>query len=466
MNNMSLLEKGHLVKLKVVVTGATGFVGKKLCLELFKSGHSLRVVTRSKKKAAETLAFPAEYFEWSGTSEFPQAALTGADAVIHLAGESIADGRWSEERKKKIMESRKVGTAQLVKAMNQTENKNLALIGTSAIGFYGPQGSHPLDENSPKGLGFLSDVCNEWEKAYAPYKNRLVILRVGVVFGHGGALEKMELPFRLGLGGPIGNGGQWMSWIHIDDLINLYVKSLETQNVSGTINAVAPNPVSNREFTKSFAKVLGKPAIFPIPTFMLKLIFGEMAAVILDSQRVYPHHNFSYRFPTIDSALTNIFLPEGKKGAYVFEAVQWVPKPVDEVFSFFSEAKNLEVITPKWLNFQIKNMSTPTIQKGSLINYRLRIKGVPAGWRTLIGQWSPPHMFVDEQLKGPYSLWHHTHKFESSHMGTLMEDRVIYRVPLGPIGDLVRLIMIKSDIQKIFRHRFKIVNEVFAGVKS
>ncbi len=467
MNYIDFLKKGYLVKLKVVVTGATGFVGRKLCLELFKRGHDLKIVTRSEKKAKEILALPAEYVQWDGKSAFPHGTLVDADAVIHLAGESIADGRWSDERKSKIMDSRKVGTAHLVKAMNDIQNKNLALIGTSAVGIYGPRGSETLDEKSSKGNGFLSDVCEEWEKAYSPFKNRLVVLRVGVVLGHGGALEKMELPFRLGAGGQIGNGSQWMSWIHVDDLVALYVRSLENQEISGTFNAVAPNPVTNKEFTKAFSRALARPAIFPVPTFMLKLIFGEMSSVILDSQRVLPKHTlesgFTYKHPTIDSALEEIFVPEGKRGAYVFEASQWVPRPVDEVFSFFSEAKNLEVITPEWLNFHIKKMSTPTIQEGSLIDYRLKIKGVPAHWRTLIGRWSPPHMFVDEQLKGPYSLWHHTHKFEASHAGTLLEDRVIYKVPMGPIGDLVRVIMIKSDIHKIFRHRFKVVNDLFNG---
>lgn len=451
--------------LTFVVTGATGFVGQKLCLEIIKRGHSLRVVGRDVAQARKTIPLPAHFYSWSGTQEFPKAALSGAHVVIHLAGENIAAKRWSVERKANIINSRVQGTASLVKALNEVTDGPRVLVGASAVGFYGDRGDEPLNEESSFGMGFLSDVCRAWEGAYEPFKGRLAILRTAVVLGHGSALEKMLPPFRMGVAGRLGSGKQWMSWIHIDDLVKLYLAAAENEAMRGIYNACAPECITNNQFTKSMGRALYRPTIFPLPVLALKIIFGEMSHVLLDSQRVSPKRTlesgFKFTYPTIDQALTDLLVPRGERGAYVKEAYQWIPRPLSEVFPFFSEAKNLERITPEWLNFHIVDMSTDKIQEGSLINYRLKIKGVPTRWRTRISTWQPPYEFVDEQLKGPYDLWHHTHRFQEVAGGTLMTDRIVYRPPLGPLGTIAREIMIKNDVDTIFGHRLKTVETYF-----
>ncbi len=451
------------MKKTIVITGATGFVGKKLTLALTRKGYDVRVVTREITKAKEILPLPITYFGWDGSSRFPEDALINAHAVIHLAGENIASGRWSAAKKTAIMNSRIQGTKSLVEAIARIQNPPQILIGTSAIGIYGDTPKDILTETSPRGDGFLADVCSKWENSYETFNGRLAILRVGVVLGHGGALDKMLLLFRLGLGGKLASGKQWMSWIHIDDLVNMYIHCLESDSVSGIYNAVATTSISNTEFTKSMGRALKRPVLFPVPGQFIKLIFGEMSQVIIGSQRVTNKKiletGFSFIHPAIESALNHLLVPGGHAGTHVVEFFQWVAKPRSEVFNFFSRAENLEKITPQWLNFHIKKKSSPDISEGCLIDYRLKIKGIPVSWQTLISTWRPMERFVDEQLKGPYSIWHHTHDFEDLKDGTLIIDRVIYRAPLGPIGSVIEFLMIRHDIRKIFGHRKLIISK-------
>ena len=294
----------------IVVTGATGFVGQKLVPSLLSTGHDVRVVTRNIAKAKNTLPYPISYFEWDGLSSFPQNALSGAHAVIHLAGENISSGRWSEKRKAAIMDSRIKGTRALVDAIARVENPPTVLVGTSAIGIYGDREQEELNEKSTSGEGFLADVCKGWEKSYKGFQGRLAILRVGVVLGNGGALEKMLLPFRLGIGGKLASGKQWMSWIHISDLVNMYIQALESDAMSGVYNAVSPVPVTNEQFTKAMGKALSRPIFFPVPGFVIKILFGEMSEVVLGSQKVsskkVTESNFIFNYPTIDSALKEV----------------------------------------------------------------------------------------------------------------------------------------------------------------
>lgn len=449
----------------IVITGATGFVGRKLCLELFLKGYQLKILCRSIESAKKIVPLPAEFILWNGYESLSPSVFEDTFGIIHLAGEPVAGGRWTKKRKQKILLSRTESTKCLTKALEGCVNPPQILVGASAIGFYGNAKDENLSEDSPVGRGFLAQVTEAWEKSYENFSGRLVMLRTGVVLGHGGALEKMLLPFRLGAGGRLSDGKQWMSWIHLDDLVKMYIYSLENENVRGPVNAVAPEPVRNNEFTKVLAKTLDVPAIIHIPKIGLKMIFGSMSSVLLDSQNVSAKKilglGFLFNYLSLEEALNSILNPEGHKGCHSFSAYQWVEKDKDSVFSFFSKAENLEVITPPWLNFKIVKKSDAEVNEGTLIDYRLRIKGVPASWKTLISQWSPPHAFIDSQLKGPYTKWHHTHRFTSIQNGTLMTDEVIYKVPMGPIGHIVREIMIAKDVAMIFEYRNKIIKELF-----
>lgn len=299
--------------MKVLVTGGTGFIGRKLLRALHEKKHAIRVLSRAGKAVEKRFVFPVEGVAWSAESDLPLSALEGIDAVIHLAGEGIADKRWSEERKKKILDSRVVGTRRLIASLQQATSRPKIFIGASAIGFYGDRGDEPLTEDSAPGTGFLSFVCQEWEKAYQdlPADVRKCLVRIGVVLGRGGGALKPLLPlFQWGVGGKVGSGNQWMSWIHVEDLVNLFLSLLEAPSASGIFNGVSPKPVQNKEFSKALGHAVHRPAILPAPALALKIAMGEMSELVLGSQRVMPQRaleiGFRCQFESIESALEDI----------------------------------------------------------------------------------------------------------------------------------------------------------------
>ncbi len=255
-----------------------------------------------------------QLIQWDPRQPLPADLVSGFDAVIHLAGESIA-GRWTEEKKKKIRDSRVIGTRNLAQALAQTRRKPQMFICGSAIGYYGDRGDEILNESSKAGQGFLPDICREWEASTQPAIDAgipTVHLRTGIVLSaKGGALAKMLTPFKLGVGGRIGSGRQWMSWIDLQDMVGAIHHMLKNDLTHGPVNMVAPKPVTNAEFTKTLASVLSRPAIFPMPAFAVKLAFGEMGeALLLGSQRVEPTKlvtgGYPFRFKTLRDSLENI----------------------------------------------------------------------------------------------------------------------------------------------------------------
>jgi uncharacterized protein (TIGR01777 family) len=298
--------------MKVLVTGATGFVGKVVVRQLLEAGDQVVVLTRNIPKAALTLGSQCQYFQWVDTNELPDAeAFNGVDAVINLMGEGIADKKWTDEQKKIIYNSRINGTQRLVEVISKLTKKPSVFVSTSAVGIYGNRGPEEITEESSAGNDFLAHLCSEWEKEASKvkeYVQRLVFIRVGVVLGHGGgALSKMLLPFKMGLGGPLGSGNQYMSWIHIEDLAAMYIEALKNNSMSGVYNGTAPYPATNSEFTSSLGKVLKRPAFLPAPSFAVKAAFGEMSTILLEGQKVLPRKfkeiNFRYRYPTLEMAL-------------------------------------------------------------------------------------------------------------------------------------------------------------------
>ena len=277
--------------MRTLVTGATGFIGKRLLAKLERPV----VLSRNGAKAEKSLAkFGVKAFSWNVQAEPPpQAAFDGIDAVIHLAGDPVAEGRWTAAKKARIRDSRILGTRNLVATLAALNHKPGVLVSASAIGYYGSRGDELLDERSSPGHDFLAEVCAGWERealAAADLGVRVAIVRIGIVLGEkGGALAKMLTPFKLGLGSPLGSGRQYMSWIHIDDLVNEFLFAAREQHVRGPLNGVAPNPVTNREFTKTLGKVLQRPTFMPaVPGFALKTMLGDFGEVLLASQRVQP----------------------------------------------------------------------------------------------------------------------------------------------------------------------------------
>ena len=297
----------------ITMTGASGFVGSRVLAELLNGGHQVRVLGR---KRGAHLPASVSWYQWGGNDRPAPEALEGSEAMIHLAGEPVAQ-RWTSEAKAKIRNSRVEGTRFLVEALAHQRRPPAVLVSASAIGLYGSRGDEILTETSPPGQGFLSEVVSEWENAARAAELasiRVVRLRLGVVLGRGGALAKILPPFRLGFGGRIGSGRQWMSWIHIEDAVRLMLFALDNPALAGAVNATAPNPVTNSEFTSELAHVLHRPAVFPVPEFALELLFGEMAGVLISGQRVLPKvapaAGFQFHYPELRPALTHILTSE------------------------------------------------------------------------------------------------------------------------------------------------------------
>lgn len=448
--------------MKILMTGATGRVGRALGKELCARGYEIYVVSRSKKRALEQLPFQCEVLE-GDLSEKPMFFGVSPDIVIHLMGESV-DGRWTPEKKQSIEGSRIRATENLCKSLKNWSGRFLA---ASAVGVYGNRGGEELTEESAPGQGYLPNVCRYWEKASEALseKTRRVIFRLGVVLDpHEGALQKMIFPLKTGLGGPLGGGNQYMSWVHIQDVVKAFLFAIDHENMSGIYNLVSPQPVTNKDFSKALAARVQRPAVLPVPSMGLKALLGEMSSLVLDSAKVFPTRllqaGFQFLYPNLEEALNHL-LKDQEGIREVFYAEQFIPYPKEKIFHFFGEAENLSLITPKTLNFSIRRVSTDTIQKGTLIDYRLKVHGVPLKWRTLIEEWNPYSQFVDLQLEGPYKSWRHTHTFHSVRGGTLMTDRVCYRLPLNFIGWLGGIHFVKNDVKNIFDFRRKVI----AGLK-
>jgi uncharacterized protein (TIGR01777 family) len=295
--------------MKVLVTGSTGLIGTALIELLRTEGHSPVRLRRGGRADA------GDIFWNPDKGEIDSSSLEGFDAVVHLAGENIASGRWTPERKRSILDSRVKGTSLLAKSLAQLQRPPKVLVSSSAIGYYGDRGEEVLTEDSPAGSGFLPQVCREWEAATAPAAAkgiRAVQLRTGIVLSaKGGALARMLTPFRAGLGGPLGSGTQYMSWIALEDLCRMFLHAMSTESIKGPANAVAPTPVTNNEFTKELAGALHRPALFRAPRFALNLALGEMAeALLLASARVVPSRmkaaGFVYQYPELRPCLNHI----------------------------------------------------------------------------------------------------------------------------------------------------------------
>lgn len=291
--------------MKVLITGANGLIGKALQKSFKEKGHEMLLAGRSKPKGANEVQFDAE----AGFTE--PGKLEGVDAVIHLAGEPVS-GRWTEEKKRKIKDSRVKGTRSVVEALSHLKTRPKGFISASGVGYYGDRGDDVMTEMSGAGDTFLAEVCREWEAEARRAEDlgiRTVILRTGVVLSkESGALAEMLTPFKFGVGGVIGSGKQWMSWITLEDTIAAYNRVLEDEHLRGAFNATSPHPVTNEEFTKTMGSVLYRPTILPLPEFAVNFLFGEMGdALLLDSTRAVPKRleeaGFEFKFTDLETTL-------------------------------------------------------------------------------------------------------------------------------------------------------------------
>ncbi|NEQ26738.1 MAG: TIGR01777 family protein [Microcoleus sp. SIO2G3] len=304
--------------MKVAIAGATGFVGSRLVERLHQEGTRVVVLTRNTTYAQKVFpptAFPnVEILAYTPTASGGwQSAISGCDGVVNLAGESIAEGRWTPERKQEILNSRKLATQNIVDAIANADPKPNVLVNASAIGYYGTSETATFDETSSPGHDFLAQVCQAWEAEATKVTDagvRLVIVRLGIVLGNGGALGKMITPFKLFAGGPLGSGQQWFSWIDLDDVVNLIFLALTKPEMQGVYNATAPHPVRMAQLTQTMGKVMHRPSWLPVPAFALEALLGDGAMVVLEGQQVVPKRTlesgFQYKYPNLEQALVKI----------------------------------------------------------------------------------------------------------------------------------------------------------------
>ncbi len=437
-------KNGYQGRVLLGMTGSTGFIGNALRRYARARGWTVRPIPRDPR--------PAD--------------VENLDAVIHLAGEPI-DGRWTPEKKEAIVRSRVDTTHKLVDAMARATHPPTALVAASAVGFYGDRGVEPLDERSAHGTGFLSAVCGAWERESSRASAlgiRTVILRTAVVLGReGGALPRMVAPFRFGAGGPLGNGRQFVPWIHIDDLCALYLAAVENE-WSGVFNAVAPDYATSARLSQAIGAAIRRPALAYAPSPILRLVLGEFATTLLASQLVLPARaqaaGFTWSHPRLEPAVQSLLAPSRQSPLVrTVRRRQTIRAPISDVFAFFARAENLESITPPALRFELESQAN-VVAAGSSIRYRLRLHGIPFGWTTLIANWQPPQAFVDVQLRGPYALWEHRHTFEERDGATIMHDAVDYVLPWYPFSTIVDG-FVRRDVDAIFDFRARVIRKRF-----
>jgi len=302
---------------KIIITGATGLIGRKLSQKLTEAGHQIIVFSRNASSAKNILKKDYTYIDWDyRNSDKWIESISTADVIVHLAGINLFAKRWNKKFKEEILASRKETTKALVDAVKLSQAKPEVFVSASGVGYYGDCGDKLLDENSPAGNDFLAEVCKVWEAEAAVVEQagvRRVSVRTGIVLSkEDGALKRMLLPFKLFVGGPLGNGKQWFPWIHIDDIVGIYFHAIENQNLIGAVNAASPNICTMKGFAETLGKVLHRPSLFPVPELALKIAIGEAGKVVLMSQRVKVNKllesGYKFKFENLEEALRNLLL--------------------------------------------------------------------------------------------------------------------------------------------------------------
>jgi uncharacterized protein len=484
--------------MRVFVTGATGFIGRALTLRLLGGGHEVSAWVRDENRARSQLGGDVRLVAASGGARALAGEMARADGVVNLAGEPVLGGRWTAERKAALWQSRIALTSSLAQAIKESERRPAVLVSASAVGYYGDRGDEVLDERSAPGNDFLARLCKAWEESALSAEQsgvRVFIPRFGIVLGlEGGALAQMLTPFKFGAGGRIGSGHQWMSWIHLFDLIEVIATALEDDRYRGPAIAAAPSPVINREFARLLGHVLHRPSFVPVPALALRAIFGDGASVLTGGQRAKPARlaelGFKWRFDDLEAALRHILdednpeierlgsislkpenpggsrYPDARRPTHLLRHRMRVNAPLGEVFSFFSQPQNLGVMTPADMHFRITSSMPAEVTSGSRFEYQLRVGPLPLRWRTLIEVWQPQRLMIDSQERGPYRCWWHEHHFEADGSSTLMVDRVYFALPFGVAGSSVSRVLVAPALRRIFRFRAQAMGLRFRGVAS
>lgn len=456
--------------MRILMTGATGFLGTELAEELVRRGHVLVVATRNPRIYPHfLLSYPARLVKWPLDPKELATVLSSIDACIHLAGEPIAAKRWSAEQKAKIYETRVMGTRELVSHLTKAPNLKVFL-SASGIGYYGNCKDEAVTEAEGHGADFLAEVCRDWEDEAQSLQRkdvRVCQLRTGAVLGRNqGFLAELEPLFRVGLAGTLGSGRQYISWIHIKDWVRACVFALENSEVSGGINLTAPEPVTNHSFTRVMGKRFQQKMFLPTPGFAVRIAMGELATLALKGQKVLPKKlqdaGFQFRFSNLTDALNDLYSDPPysvPKHRLVFR--QWLPAPIQNVFAYVTDGANLPTLMPQKLRTQWQGQNTEKPQQGSLLKWQLRWKGIPIGWQSQISEWRPVSEVASEMVQGPFRSFHHRMHFERVRDGVILTDTLEYELPLRTIGEIFAAKKVVCDLKSVFEFRGKRLAEIF-----
>ena len=482
--------------MRILVTGATGFIGRATVSYLMGRGHEVVALTTLSKmkdfqRVRDSLGDGVHVAVFDGNREDLRSQLELADAVVNLAGNSLAGVRWTEGKKRIFSDSR-VGFTQIMsEEINNCSNPPKVFISASAVGYYGDRASELLPDSAEKGRGYLADLCEDWEKAAllaASGSTRVCILRLGVVLGReGGILSQISTTFDLGLGTFIGDGKQFVPWIHLLDVVRIIGYCIDNGEIKGPINCTAPTPVTAKQIAFCIKDLTVCKVVMPVPVLMLRLLFGEGSTVLTNSQNAIPdvltQHRFEFQFSTVEGALqqeyghpdvavnayvaSSIDQENGKdrsKGDFQLKANVVLRSDINELFSFFSSPLNLGLLTPSWLGFRIVSMPQE-MESGAIIRYTIKLWMISLAWTTRIWSWDPVTGFIDVQEQGPYSLWIHKHAFSDLEDGTvLMEDTVTYRLPFWMVGRLVHRLFLSNILRRIFSFRNSVIRLRFDSI--
>lgn len=455
----------------VLVMGGSGFIGSGLCEHLVARGHKINLLSRRPDELRRQTSFPCSLFAWNG-KEIPDEALEGVDSIVNLVGQGIADKTWTPKYRKSILDSRVDSVNALYRAFSRRKQHPAVVIQASAMGYYfGSSDRSDKTEKSPAGQGFLSEVCQAWEESAQKLEEfcRLVRVRIGLVLGwEGGAFQQLWNLYSMGLGSSLGSGDQWMNWIHVKDLVKFFTLALENDNFSGVYNGVAPGNVTNQEFHRCLSAYTRSFAWLRAPAISLKLILGARSSLLLDRYHVKPERlqadGFAFEYGKFNEAMSDLLSERQNPKFHYLTSRQWLPGKVEDIWPFFADARNLEKITPPWLEFRVIAGEPEAIGQDSTFRYALKLHGLPIKWQSKIKAWIPNEQFTDIQTKGPYRLWSHRHLFYPLGDGTLMEDRVEYGLPLAPCSHIA-LPFVQKDLGKIFSYRKKVIADLLGQQK-
>ena len=465
--------------MRVFLTGATGFIGRKVALRLARDGHEVVAWVRDETRAAQLLGDEPELLPTACNDEALHDALARCQAVVNLAGSPVSR-RWTPAVLRELEASRVELTHRLVDGIEATSTRPAVLVSASAVGWYGHRGDAVVDEDAAPGKSTLGDLCERWEeqaRRAEPLGLRVALMRIGLVLGRdGGALQAAVPAFRLGLGAAVGSGEQMMPWIHVADAVEMIVAAVGDAAYRGPVNVTAPAPCSNRAFTSALGRALRRPTLLRVPGWLLRLTLGAASEILLTGADVRPRaalrNGFEFAFADLDAALCDLLNPRDdvaiqaaadpparaylrlRPARYVLRTSMRVGASLRDVFAFFERAENLGALTPPDMSFQIMSPRPIHMAAATRIRYRIKLGPVQLPWVTEIDVWDPPAAFSDSQLRGPYASWYHEHLFAPDEAGgTVVTDRVWYAPPLGWLGAVANRLFVAPAIRRIFEHR-------------